>query len=62
MFGLMPNGKDIVPTATSWCGQISEGVKNIKRTTLFIFFTFLAFGLIDNRAAVLDLIRAMVGK
>ena len=61
-FGQYPNGKDIEPIPTSWCGQISEGVKNLTRMMIFIVGTLFAFGLIDHRDAVIELFKLIGGK
>ena len=59
MYGQVPNGRDIEPKDDSWCGQMSEANRQLKRLGFFLVGTTFAFGIIDHRDAVMALFRIL---
>ena len=60
LFGQVPNCKDIVPTATSWCGGVTSGIASVHRTLYLLFFLILVNSGVANSAKIVELLKWMV--
>ena len=61
MVGQVPNCKDIEPTATSWCGGVSAGIKTLQHTLWLMFALIFLNGGVTHASQIIDVLK-WIGK